>query len=235
MKITIEKNIPVQDALDQIKELLEGVTDGYDILKTNGTLYLTLKNKEGLICPYNEKEYRIGSSSTKNISNDEQWKKKGEEIGKRKILYELRQFTQMIYIEKNHLKHAESCYKRAEKYGYNTAENWKRKSESMKTKAERNRERDHLLFLLYEGLRKGNIQIEWNIIPHEKERDVYLVHGVIHHADKWILFGNYNNSNVPYFKITEEKPGITPEKDDHIAIRDFSQKPNQKDLTHRKY
>lgn len=57
MKLVIEKGISIEDAMKRISNFLETQCSEYPIIKNNMSIYITLKNKEGRICPDNEKEY----------------------------------------------------------------------------------------------------------------------------------------------------------------------------------
>ena len=56
MKLMIPKGANINETLDLLKAFLEENAQGYDVLRTNMNVYMTLKSKDGDVCPINDSE-----------------------------------------------------------------------------------------------------------------------------------------------------------------------------------
>ncbi|MGL5253996.1 MAG: hypothetical protein ACRC9L_03145 [Brevinema sp.] len=62
MKLVIEKGVSLENAIEQVSSFLKDNYSDYPIIKNDMSVYITLKNSAGQICPDNEKEYIIRDS-----------------------------------------------------------------------------------------------------------------------------------------------------------------------------
>lgn len=156
MKINFPKGMDVYESLQLIKSfLLENCSD-YPVLKNDMNIYITLTNREGMVCPYNEVNYTMLSE---NEIQDVDEKRK--EYAKQKMLNE---FRNCIEYEERRVKKYKNQYSLDLKY-IATAEEKNRKIEKVEERKLRMQENE------------GKLQIEIDLLNKLHQLEKYLSNG----------------------------------------------------------
>ena len=68
MKLTVKHGERLENALRYIQDFLTDVAEDYPILHGNLNLYLSLRDSDNLVCPENEKEYRLSNQGAEDVA-----------------------------------------------------------------------------------------------------------------------------------------------------------------------
>ena len=132
MKITVEKGMNVQSALDSIKDFLAEQFLEYPNLKGNLNLYLTLQDGNGDVCPKNEREYEIYSDRIVDVMETAKTETYSETINSLRayLRYELHKKERVLH----DISVAENYIATAEEKGRKPENIAKRKNDLVKYK-----------------------------------------------------------------------------------------------------
>ena len=88
MKISLKKGMNVYESLQLVKSfLLENCSD-YTVLKNDMNIYVTLTNREDMVCPYNEMDYSISENEIHNVQEEK------KELAKNCVFKEFKEFVE---------------------------------------------------------------------------------------------------------------------------------------------
>lgn len=220
MKITIEKGIPVDTALKQVSNFINGLGN-HNILSKKCDIYIHLCDEDGNQSPHNVGEFVLNNGNHKD-ANEELYKK-ARQLGERRLRAELWQMISKTKSLQKSLEHATRQYERAKDYGYNTKSDWEEKVNTIRKSMDYAKDHRQIWNTMLDGIENGTIQPEWfTIVWYIKN-----THGTtkqlgacarIKIGEKWVLFGNYEKYNDTTLKITTKTPVGEPKDWEYLKV-----------------
>ena len=203
MQIKFKKGMTIDDMIVSLQKLKEQELDEYDILKTDATLYINLKNNNNLICPKNELEYYI--HDRENITDVLSELKQEAQEECYQAFY--RYLINNLSLEKkltSSLNNAQKNLEKAKARKAKTIEKWETEIEKIKYNILKFQKTKPILEDMYNNIKRENMLFHTMI---KKEKSNYkntIQIGVcitFSYKDKIKLFGCYDDTEYDLWSI----------------------------------